>query len=84
MADENKPMIIKDGWFCYGADFDCKEPHFIIANKNVMADEVKVPVPESVAYYLKTHWCGSQQMHDTIEEGAIRGMRHKLKEILGI
>jgi hypothetical protein len=80
---QNKPMTIKEGWFCYGANFDCKEPHIIIADNDCNKEE-KILIPETVAYYLRTHFCGSNQMRDTIRDNAISDMQYKFKELLGI
>ena len=84
MTNENKPMTIKDGWFVCGANFDCDEPYIILANEHNGVDEIKVPVPKSVAYYLRTHWCGSQQMHDTIKENATSEALNLIKQALRI
>lgn len=80
---ENKPMTIKEGWGCVGADFDCDEPYVVVTNKNCNKKE-KILIPESVAYYLRTHFCGSMKMHNGLKKDAIRDMQHKLKELLGI
>lgn len=80
---ENRPMNIKEGWFCDAADFDSEEPHISVGNNDFTESE-KIEIPESMAYYLKTHWCGSQIMHDLIEKHTLQGVQNKLKEIIGI
>jgi len=81
--EENSPMKIGEDWFVYGADFDCKEPHIILCRKDG-GEEKKMLVPEQLAYYLRTHWCGSQIMHDLIEKAAKDSIASELREILGV
>ena len=80
----NRSMIIEDGWFCNGADFDCKEPYITLCHDTELNKKEKMLIPEALAYYLRTHWCGSQKMHDLIENNAIRGIQDQLKEIIGV
>ena len=75
-------MEIGEDWFCYRADFDCEEPHIILAHKDG-GEEEKMPVPEQLAYYLRTHWCGSQTMHDLIANKARESVGKKVRELLG-
>jgi hypothetical protein len=82
-AKQNTPMEIGKDWFCYKADFDCKEPHIILAHKDG-GEEKKMVVPEQLAYYLRTHWCGSKTMHDTIERNAKSSVQRDLQKILGV
>jgi len=80
---EHKSMTIKEGWFCYGANFDCEKPYITVAHNDTNEEE-KILIPETVAYYLRTHYCGSETMRNMIREHAILDMQHKLKEILGV
>lgn len=79
----NHPMSIKEGWFCNGADFDCEEPYIIIGNKDCTKKD-RILVPETMAYYLRTHFCGSMNMHNGLKEDAVRDMQNKFKELLGV
>lgn len=83
---ENRPMNIKEGLFCEGANFDCDKPYISVADpsKSVFSKSEKIEIPESMAYYLRTHWCGSQKMHDLIQKNAKQEIQNKLKEILGV
>jgi len=80
--EQNKPMEIGEDWFCYKADFDCDEPHIILAHKDG-GEEKKIPVPKQLAYYLRTHWCGSKIMHDLITDNAKKSISSSLREIIG-
>ena len=64
---ENYPMEIGKDWFVYNANLDSDEPFIVLAHKEG-GIEKKMPIPEPLAYYLRTHWCGSQIMHDLIEK----------------
>lgn len=75
---------IPDGWFVCGADFDAEEPYVTIANGDLSGEERRVPVPKSMAYYLSTHSCGSQKIHDNLIEDGRREVRNKIKAILQI
>ena len=79
----HRPMEIADGYFVTGADFDCEEPFIKVANSEC-TDEEKMLVPESLAYYLRTHWCGSNKMHDLIRTNAVRDLQSGMRDLLGI
>ena len=80
----NRAMDIGDDYYVYQVDVDCDKPFAEICHKDDPAISEKISIPHQLAYYLKTHWCGSQKMHDLIEKNAIQGFRHQIKEILGI
>lgn len=79
-------LEIPDGWFVYMADFDAEEPYIIVVKDGCYSvdDEVKLPVPKSLAHYLSKHFCGSKKMVESIREGAERNIQYKLKKLLGI
>jgi len=80
---QNTPMVIGEDWYCYNIDFDANEPHILLCRDD-NSEEVKIPVPKQLVYYLKTHWCGSQEIHDKIVEKAKREWQYELRELLGI
>jgi hypothetical protein len=80
--EENKPMEIGEDWFCYEADFDCEEPHIILAH-NDGGEKKKIPVPKQLAYYLSNCYCGSQTMHALIVNNAKKSVTDGIREILG-
>lgn len=84
MENKNKPMTVKDGWFCCGADFDCKDPYILVSSENICSEEEKILIPEEVAYYLRTHFCGSRRMRDRIRRNTVMDIRDKIKDALGI
>ena len=49
---------------------------------NDSSKEEKIPIPETVAYYLRTHWCGSKIMHNLIEKNTVSDMQNKLRNTL--
>ncbi len=83
MGDKNTPMSIKQGWGCTGANFDCEKP-FIEVTNNECSKTKKISIPESVAYYLRTHFCGSRQMHNGLKADAVRDLQNKFKQIMGM
>lgn len=83
IEEKDSSMTIPAGWFAYEANFDSEEPYIIIANDEDSREE-KILIPKSLAYYLRTHWCGSKKMHDLIEKNTIQAMQNKLKNLMGI
>jgi len=63
--------------------FDNDEPYITLVHKEG-GEEKKIAVPKQLAYYLRTHWCGSQIMHDLIVNNAKKSMSKSLQEIIGI
>ena len=77
-------MVIPAGWFVYTVCLDAEVPYCTICNSEDVNEERKVKIPESLAYYLSTHFCGSQKMHDKLIEDGKRQLRNQIKNILGI
>ena len=76
-------MEIPDGHFVHRVDLDAEEPYCeIVPKDDVFADPITVLLPKALAYYLRTHWCGSQKMHDPIEGDSRREIRNGIKELL--
>lgn len=71
------------GWFVCGAFFDVDEPYVEISDKDC-SQTVKLPFPKPLAYFLSTHWCGSECMHELIGDGAVRGLQNTIKDALGL
>ncbi len=77
-------LDIPNNWFVYHADFDDKEPYIIICDSETFSKEVRLPVPKSLAYYLTTHFCGSEKMNNSIVESAKLSLQNQIKALLGI
>lgn len=77
---------IPQGWFVSGANFDVEEPYVeICSNTPGSYDEKKkIPFPKPIAYYLSTHFCGSDVMHEIISEGAKYNIQNTIKTALGL
>ncbi len=80
---ENTPMTIGDDWYCYNANFDHDEPYVVLCHEHT-SEEVKIPVPKQLAYYLKTHFCGSRIMHDHMVDKGRTRLQVELLTLLGI
>jgi len=75
---------IPDGWCVTKVNFDVGEPYVIITEAKTMSDEKRLLIPKSLAYYLSTHFCGSNVMRELIQEHTRHEMRQSIKEILGL
>ena len=80
---QNTPMTIGEDWYCYSVDFDHDKPYVIVCS-NDNSEEEKIPIPKQLAHYLKTHWCGSQIIHDKIADKARARLQQELRDLLGI
>ena len=78
-------LSIPDGHLVVGCDLDADEPYCQIVPIGSLTDMPDiVPIPKELAYYLRTHWCGSKLMHGTIAENARRQIRNQIKAALGM
>jgi hypothetical protein len=79
-------LLIPDGWFVTKCDLDADEPYFKIASARfpISQAEKTIPIPKELAYYLRRHWCGSQEMHAKIESNTRREIANKIKDALGM
>lgn len=84
VSDIDENICIPAGWFVYSVCLDAEEPYCIICNSKDVNEEEKIKVPKSLAYYLSTHFCGSQKMHDKLIEDGKRLLRNQIKNILGV
>ena len=75
---------IPAGWYVHGANFDVEEPYIEIANSEIGVEHKRILFPKPIAYYLSTHWCGSEVMHEIIEENTRHEIRSKVKDALGL
>ena len=61
-------------------NLDVEEPYAMISTfeEDVEKKEKRILIPKSLAYYLVTHWCGSEVIKENIEEN----IRYKIKNII--
>jgi hypothetical protein len=83
VSGSDQTLVIPSGHFVYRCDFDADEPYLTIVKDGDFV-ETKVPVPRALAYYLRTHSCGSHNMRTIIEEHAKRQTLRHIKEALGL
>jgi len=74
---------IPDGWFVHKVDLDDHQPHAMITNQETM-EEDKILIPKSLAYFLVTHFCGSESMQNKIAEDTKRSIGNIIKEALAL
>lgn len=76
-------LEIPDNYFVYKVDLDHAEPYCTILPTGE-DKEIKLPIPKSLAYYLRTHFCGSDSYHKNVQDDAVRALQNKIKELLNI
>ncbi len=78
-------LEIPDGWVVYSANFDAEEPYIVIFPSSGQNDhENKIMVPKALAYYLSTHYCGSEAMENVLRSRGRMEIQNKIKDALGI
>ena len=76
-------LNIPEGWFVYRVDLDFHEPYCIIADSQKSdAEKKRLAIPKPLAYFLSTHFCGSDNMKRAIQKETIKDVRNKLKNVL--
>jgi hypothetical protein len=83
--EDQTMTILKDHYVC-GCNLDDDPPFCIVSPKDEFTSEheKKVLIPKSLAYYLRTHWCGSYKMNNIIEEHGKSLIREQIKDALGL
>jgi hypothetical protein len=81
--EQGGKLEIPEGFFVYKVDFDDDEPYIIICDP-VSSHDARLPVPKSLAYYLSTHFCGSNVMRNLIRDNAKRELQSTIKDALGL
>lgn len=86
IAMEDQTMTIPKDHFVCGCNLDDEVPYCTITPKDEFAveHEKKVLIPKALAYFLRTHFCGSYEMHKLITDHAKFEAREKIKEALGL
>lgn len=91
MKDEAKPaeadetLTIPAGHFVHHADFDADEPYVLSTSSGeAIGRDVRHKVPKALAYYLRTHFCGSKKYHESVEQNARRELQISLQDLLGL
>jgi len=83
--DIDEMMTIPAGHFVNHVDLDCDTPYCQVCRESDMKDfDDKIFVPKALAYYLRTHFCGSERMHKSLKEDGRRSCQNEIKEALGI
>lgn len=76
---------IPDGWFIDTVNFDDDEPYITIMDDHYQDnDPIKLLVPKSLAYYLSTHYCGSEKMRKIYINQGKEEIRNSIKRTLNI
>ena len=77
-------LSIPDGYFVCHANLDDENPYIMIQTFNNMTNEpeIKLEIPKSLAYYLSTHFCGSNKMREKIEFQTKLNISNTIREVL--
>lgn len=83
---EPQSMFISGDCFVTKVDLDATDPYCMVQHKDSIDvdNEVKVRIPRALAYYLRTHFCGSLAMHDKLIEHGHQEIRSTIRTALGI
>lgn len=76
-------LTIRPGWFVTNVDMDVDPPILVLEQSN-SNDKQTLMIPKPLAYYLRTHFCGSQKMHDLIVSNARHEIGRTIKRELGL
>ena len=71
-------------YFVCGLDVEDANPPYLLAADSAISDEEKFELPEALAYYLRTHWGGTESMRKENAAAVRRNLQNKIKELLGI
>jgi len=83
--DIEETMTIPAGHFVIKVDLDCDTPYCKVCRENDCTDiKEKILIPKALAYFLRTHFCGSNRMHDSLIEDGRRGCQNEIKDALGL
>lgn len=72
--------------FVGAVDLDCEEPYCdVYLNDHSIDDKpMKFKIPKPLAYYQRTHFCGSEEAYENMLEMGRREVRNKIKDALNI
>ena len=82
-ATNGGTFTIPDGYFVYSVDLDADQPKAIICDDKY-GEETEILIPKALAFYLTTHFCGSEKMQKTIEDAATKRIQDKFKSLLSL
>ena len=72
-----------EDFFIINLNVEADRP-YLFAAETAISEEIKFEVPEALAYYLRTHWGGTDTMRKNREESHRRKFQNEVKELLGI
>lgn len=81
IAELNDP---EKHWFIYCCDLDCDKPYCEAYTDLSSSEPTYFAIPQPLAHYLSTHYCGSQKMYDQIAEQARAKIIGDLFRALGV
>ncbi len=83
--DIDETMTIPAGHFVNHVDLDCDTPYCKVCRESDMEDmKEKIFIPKALAYYLRTHFCGSNDMHENLIKHGRESCQREIKSALGL
>jgi len=82
--EQGGTLTIPDGYYVSHVDFDVETPFIEIELPYPGNDKKKLLVPKSLAYYLSTHFCGSNHFREIMLNDEKRKVQSKIREALGL
>jgi hypothetical protein len=82
-------LTLPDNYAVIEVNLDAKEPYCVIEptecddnRSSRHLSTVHIPIPKSLAYYLRTHDNGSKKFRHTVEVNARNALRDKIRGLL--
>ena len=63
--------------FVFTVNLECSDPFAVVVNEDTDTEE-NYAIPRQLAYFLTTHWAGTEQLRDAIKRETLAGIRQTL------
>lgn len=84
-ATANQTMTIPAGCFVTGVDLDAAPPYIYVASEaDAALSAVKIELPPALAFFLRVHWCCTNDVRNRIEKNAKLELQSQLRKLLGV
>jgi hypothetical protein len=84
-ANQDESLTIPAGHSVHACDLDTDQPWCEIRpDSGDMEPATKLRIPWALAYFLRTHFCGSNKMRDLIVDHARRDIANTIGDALGV
>ena len=80
ISKQDQSFSLPAGYFVTSVDLDHDEPYCMLQSP-VNGGMMHRDIPKALAYYLTTHFCGSNKMMDAYKRQGRNEIRSKLKDL---